>query len=825
MKLTLVALLAACAATRTATAQAPLPPAPDAAWDSAAVAWDEGRYPDALRRIERLLTGARAEDYLERAALLTGELYQTTGVAPDGRAVRWSPGGRYIAIEIGLGNARHTAVLRFENGAFTRVADLAGYGLAFAFGDGFAAFITPEGVRDIALADGAQRVIPTGSLRVRAIAYGPDGTVFAAAGTASDTTSQLYALGPATPRALTVGAGGKAIVAVTGNRVVYTLNRDRFGSVAADLVPAQPTVAADPVSALGGGPLTGFTGALLSVHSSGRVAYVVRDGADYELRVVTPGSGDARRVVRRPYQLTSPAWSPDGRRIAFQAMPREDWELYVVGDSGQGERRLTREVQHDLFPVFLNDSLLLEKIGEGRHRRSYLIDVTSDTRTRLFHNNTVRTVAPEYAWAPSPDGTKILIVADRDGNTISPERGVYLLDLARKVSVADVLARVRTSLAAEETLRANAHRMYAPIRTAVRAAVNDVSVARIDRYAHALYSFDTKFIGHPGNRRAIEYLVQQLRSFGYEPVVQEFEPRPGVPSANVVATLRGTVDPDLTYVVSSHFDSVEPGPGADDDASGATQMLEAARVLAHRPQRATIQFAFYTAEEAGLLGAREFARRARADSLHVLGALNNDMIGWRNDHRFDNTIRYSNDGLRDLQHAAALEFTSLITYDSRYYQSTDAQALFDVYGDIIAGIGSYPILGNPHYHQSHDVLETIDQRLVAEVSKTTVASLMLMASSPSRVKGLVVRRENGRVVVAWDRLPEHDIVRYAVRYGPDGAMDTHHGVLLNPRFGITTTGTRAVLDDLPEGTRIEVRAVMRNGTESWDSARATVPAR
>src|SRR6185436_13322408 len=172
-----------------------------------------------------------------------------------------------------------------------------------------------------------------------------------------------------------------------------------------------------------------------------------------------------------------------------------------------------------------------------------------------------------------------------------------------------------------------------------------------------------------------------------------------------------------------------------------TQMLEAARVLAHRPQRASIQFAFYTGEEAGLLGAREFARRARADSLKVLGALNNDMVGWQNDHRFDNTIRYSNDGLRDLEHAAALEFTNLILYDSRYYQSTDAQALFDVYGDIIGGIGSYPILGNPHYHQSNDVLETIDQRQVAEVAKTTTASLMLMASSPSRLRGLAVAWE------------------------------------------------------------------------------------
>ena len=52
------------------------------------------------------------------------------------------------------------------------------------------------------------------------------------------------------------------------------------------------------------------------------------------------------------------------------------------------------------------------------------------SRKRLFHNNTVRTIAPEYVWVPSGDGTKMLIVSERDGDTVSPQRGVYLMDLA-----------------------------------------------------------------------------------------------------------------------------------------------------------------------------------------------------------------------------------------------------------------------------------------------------------------------------------------------------------------------------------------------------------
>jgi hypothetical protein len=72
----------------------------------------------------------------------------------------------------------------------------------------------------------------------------------------------------------------------------------------------------------------------------------------------------------------------------------------------------------------------------------------------------------------------------------------------------------------------------------------------------------------------------------------------------------------------------------------------------------------------------------------------------------------------------------LITYDSRYLRNTDAHAFYDGYGDVIGGIGSYPILGNPHYHQPTDQLEVINHRLVAEVARATVAAIMRMAQEP-----------------------------------------------------------------------------------------------
>ena len=160
--------------------------------------------------------------------------------------------------------------------------------------------------------------------------------------------------------------------------------------------------------------------------------------------------------------------------------------------------------------------------------------------------------------------------------------------------------------------------------------------------------FDSKYIGEPGNLKAIEYLEKMYASFGYKPEVQWFTTSvggadPGPKTANVVATLRGTANPELIYVVSSHFDSVRGGPGADDNTSGTCALLEAARVLARTPLPATVVFASFTGEEAGLLGSREFVRLAKERSWQVAGALNNDMIGW------------SADGARHRQHHPLLE--------------------------------------------------------------------------------------------------------------------------------------------------------------------------
>jgi Tol biopolymer transport system component len=825
--------------------------ADDTPLETAAFAWDRGDYIAALTTYLEVLGTNPSAETIEAIALQTGELFQTTELTTDGDAPRFSPDGRHIIYETGAQPERRIQVLSSD--ATDRVvATLAGFRPAFspdgsrlaylkvtpsptlteAFAAIGAAAANERGQRTAAfnariaiesqvvirdLASGRETVVETPELEKASLAFSSKGLLLAAAPVDGDGQIYLIPEGGA-PTPLTSGEGDKTIGAVSrdGSALTYTVRRGgagrggRGGGGAGGQTFVLLTVA--------DGRSTSIAGSASAFSADGAaLAWIARSGPSYELLVATVADPAKTTVLRSgPERIDAPAFSPSGLRVAYQVMPKEDWEIHVIGRDGEDDERITREIQHDLLPVFLDDDRLLGMMGESRHRRSHVYDLATKKRTKLFHNNTVRTIAPEYQWVPSPDGRKILIVAERDGDTVSPERGVYLVDLSQRITADALRARVKNNLASEQALRSKTERLFAPIADEVRQVVNEASVGRVYSYEKALFDFDSKHITQPGNKLAGEYLFEKYTSFGYSPEYQWFAGRNalGGQTANVLATLKGTVNPELVYVVSSHYDSVAAGPGADDDSSGTAALLEAARIMAKHPQPATIIFASFTGEEAGLLGSREFVRQAVASGMQLVGALNNDMIGWANDHRLDNTIRYSNAGIRDIQHGAAMHFTDLITYDALYYKSTDAAAYYEAYGDIVGGIGSYPVLGNPHYHQPHDLLETINHQLVTEVAKTTAATLMMLASSPSRLADLKVDSfTNGTARLSWRPSPEKGVTGYIVSYGPAASPDAQQ---------TRVTSASVTLPNVAPGTIVSVKAVNQKGLEGWDWARTEI---
>ncbi|HKU67898.1 MAG TPA: M28 family metallopeptidase [Candidatus Baltobacteraceae bacterium] len=110
-----------------------------------------------------------------------------------------------------------------------------------------------------------------------------------------------------------------------------------------------------------------------------------------------------------------------------------------------------------------------------------------------------------------------------------------------------------------------------------------------------------------------------------------------VVESSIIATLTGSAA-GPTYVMSSHYDDCNgkctdgrgDAPGADDNGSGTSAVIEAAKVMARTQFRGTIVFAVFDGEELGLWGSEHFANELKAAGTSVVADLNNDIIGTPN---------------------------------------------------------------------------------------------------------------------------------------------------------------------------------------------------
>jgi aminopeptidase Y len=96
-----------------------------------------------------------------------------------------------------------------------------------------------------------------------------------------------------------------------------------------------------------------------------------------------------------------------------------------------------------------------------------------------------------------------------------------------------------------------------------------------------------------------------------------------------------TGDAARVVMAGAHLDSVDKGPGINDNGSGVAALLEIAAKLHGRPTNQRVRFAFWGAEEYFLLGSAHYVRKLTpAQSAAVRMYLNFDMIASPNFGRF-----------------------------------------------------------------------------------------------------------------------------------------------------------------------------------------------
>ncbi len=235
---------------------------------------------------------------------------------------------------------------------------------------------------------------------------------------------------------------------------------------------------------------------------------------------------------------------------------------------------------------------------------------------------------------------------------------------------------------------------------------------------------------YPGNDLAANYIEKRLKSFGLS--VQNHNYRTG--GRNVIGKLVGSSYPNEYYIICAHYDSMPKdsiAPGADDNASGTSAVIEAARLLSKYKPNYSILFALWDEEEQGLIGSRYYAGQAVAENMVIKGVINLDMISYNSDALEDVRVGIAasdkNIDLTDALKTINSQFNLGLTLNlSPGSGSSDHVSFWEKGYNAIMLIESSTDF-NKYYHKNTDMLDKFNNEYFRKISKLAITTLAQLA--------------------------------------------------------------------------------------------------
>lgn len=144
---------------------------------------------------------------------------------------------------------------------------------------------------------------------------------------------------------------------------------------------------------------------------STRIAYVTRAAGRYTLRIADADGEGGQVALSSPDPIISPAWSPDGRELAYVSFESQKAVVWVQ-DVASGQRRAIANFRgSNSAPAWSPDGRQLAvTLSRDGGSQLYVIGRDGGTPRRLTQSGAIDT---EAAWAP--DGKSLVFVSDRGG--------------------------------------------------------------------------------------------------------------------------------------------------------------------------------------------------------------------------------------------------------------------------------------------------------------------------------------------------------------------------------------------------------------------------
>jgi hypothetical protein len=208
---------------------------------------------------------------------------------------------------------------------------------------------------------------------------------------------------------------------------------------------------------------------------------------------------------------------------------------------------------------------------------------------------------------------------------------------------------------------------------------------------------------------------------------------------NIVCEKPGSTN--NTIIISAHYDSrmedinnsTARAPGADDNASGVSALLEIARILSNVSLRHSIIFVLFSGEEQGKWGSTQYADYIEKADVDLDLLINLDMVGFSPEETNDFLIEYDNGNVvqdNDKYSRAVANFIKGIAENQTNLDATlglvgNSDYLpFEALGYTVIGLHDDGVTKNPNHHTTNDTPDLLDYEYLTSVTRLTLATIL-----------------------------------------------------------------------------------------------------
>jgi Peptidase family M28 len=272
----------------------------------------------------------------------------------------------------------------------------------------------------------------------------------------------------------------------------------------------------------------------------------------------------------------------------------------------------------------------------------------------------------------------------------------------------------------------------------IASVLGSISEGNIQAWVNHITDFRTRHTKSKFINQVAHWLKNEFEVFGYNDVYYHNYSEAGYDLRNVICHKQGRSN--KVTMIGAHYDcriedpenAEARSPGADDNASGLSCVLELARILAKIDLDDCVQFVFFSGEEQGQWGSTKYANHIRKNGVNLHRLINLDMVGHPSPNQrqliierdMGNAVSFNDkdsENLAKIIEHMAINFTDLQVQSGPIYDSDYMP--FEALGYVVSGLYDGGEL-HPSYHSKNDIVSNLNIGYISSVTKTVLATIL-----------------------------------------------------------------------------------------------------